>query len=296
MSRGAPTRRRSSASTASVPDPESFESPSERESAERALDLHGPHRRHPDARHRRRHRLHRFVHEQPHRGPAGRGRGGRRTHGHGQAGDGRAGLGGGEAAGRGRRTRHGLPRRRLRLAGAGLLDVPRHEPRQARAAGALRVHLEPQLRRTSGSRWSHAPRLPRRRRGHRRRRALRHSRRTCDEGRPRRHRHRGPARPQRRRHRPDHPERLAEAGRAHRLRQGPVLRVARRPLVRAERRTLRGRLDPRRRTELRHRLVARARGLGDHGLRLRGGDLASLRRHLPQQLHEERPRAGAGAC
>ena len=43
-------------------------------------------------------------------------------------------------------------------------------------------------------------------------------------------------------------------------------------------------------------LVARARGLGDHGLRVRGGDLAPLRRHLPQQLHEERPRAGAGAC
>ena len=38
-----------------------------------------------------------------------------------------------------------------------------------------------------------------------------------------------PARPLRRRHRPDHPERLAEAGRAHRLRRRAVLRVARRP-------------------------------------------------------------------
>ena len=52
--------------------------------------------------------------------------------------------------------------------------------------------------------------------------------------------------------------------------------------------------DPRRRPELRHRFVTRARGVGDHGLRLRGRDLAALRRHLPQQLHEERPRPGAG--
>ena len=37
----------------------------------------------------------------------------------------------------------------------------------------------------------------------------------------------------------------------------------------------------------------RARRVGDHGLRLPGRDLAPLRRHLPQQLHQERPRAGA---
>ena len=36
--------------------------------------LHGPHRRHADARHRRRHRLHRLVHQHPPRRPAGRGR------------------------------------------------------------------------------------------------------------------------------------------------------------------------------------------------------------------------------
>ena len=34
--------------------------------------------------------------------------------------------------------------------------------------------------------------------------------------------------------------------------------------------------------------------MGDHGLRLRGGDLAPVRRHLPQQLHQERARPGAG--
>ncbi len=37
--------------------------------------------------------------------------------------------------------------------------------------------------------------------------------------------------------------------------KGLFSRVARRPLVRAERRTLRGRVDPRRRTELRNGLV-----------------------------------------
>ena len=37
--------------------------------------VHGPRRRHADPRHRRRHRVHRLVHEQPHRGPAGRRRG-----------------------------------------------------------------------------------------------------------------------------------------------------------------------------------------------------------------------------
>ena len=51
--------------------------------------------------------------------------------------------------------------------------------------------------------------------------------------------------------------------------------------------------DPRRRPELRHRLVARARGVGDPGLRLRGRDLAPLRRHLPQQLP---PRTASCRC
>ena len=53
------------------------------------------------------------------------------------------------------------------------------------------------------------------------------------------------ARPRRRRHRPDHPERLAQAGRAHRLRRGPVLRVARELGLRAQPGALRRRADPR---------------------------------------------------
>ncbi len=69
-----------------------------------------------------------------------------------------------------------------------------------------------------------------------------------------RHRHRRPARPLRRRHRPDHPQRLAQAGRAHRLRQGPVLRVARRPRVRPQPGAVRRGQHPRGRPQLRHRL------------------------------------------
>ena len=46
---------------------------------------------------------------------------------------GRAGLGPGEGAGRGRGARQDLHGRRLRMARAGLLDVPRHEPRPARS-------------------------------------------------------------------------------------------------------------------------------------------------------------------
>ena len=49
-----------------------------------------------------------------------------------RAGHGRPRLVRGEGPGRGRGPRPGLHRRRLRLARAGLLDVPGHEPRQAR--------------------------------------------------------------------------------------------------------------------------------------------------------------------
>ena len=103
-------------------------------------------------------------------------------------------------------------------------------------------------------------------------------------------RHRGEglgARPRRRRHRPDHPQAVPEAGRADRLRRVPLLRLdaRRRDRARAE-------PDPRRRPELRLRLVARARRLGARGLRLRGDHRALVRRHLLRQLHQDRPPAG----
>ena len=48
----------------------------------------------------------------------------------------------------------------LRVARRGLLDVPRHERRQARARRALRFHVEPQLRGAAGRGRAYAPREP----------------------------------------------------------------------------------------------------------------------------------------
>ena len=58
----------------------------------------------------------------------------------------RAGFRHREGAGRSRRPRQDLPRRRIRMARAGLLDVPCDESRQAEAGRALRLDLEPQFR------------------------------------------------------------------------------------------------------------------------------------------------------
>ena len=95
------------------------------------------------------------------------------------------------------------------------------------------------------------------------------------------------ARPRRRRHRPDHPQAVPEAGRAHRLRRVPLLRLdpRRRDRARAE-------PDPRHGAELRLRIVARARAVGAPGLRLRGDDRAVVRGHLLRQLHQDRAAAG----
>jgi 3-isopropylmalate/(R)-2-methylmalate dehydratase large subunit len=53
-------------------------------------------------------------------------------------------------AGRARRPGQDLQGRRLRMARAGLLDVPGHERRPPGTGRALRVDLQPQLRRPSG--------------------------------------------------------------------------------------------------------------------------------------------------
>ncbi len=50
--------------------------------------------------------------------------------------------------------------------------------------------------------------------------------------------------------------------------------------------------DPARRAQLRLRLQPRARAVGAGGLRLPGRDRVELRRHLPLQLHQERPAPG----
>ena len=75
-----------------------------------------------------------------------------------------------KAAGRGGRPRQDLSRRRLRMARARLLDVPRDEPGQASAWRALRLDLEPQFRGPPRLQGPHPPRLAGdgRRRGDRR--------------------------------------------------------------------------------------------------------------------------------
>ena len=162
---------------------------------------------------------------------------------------------------------------------------------------ALRLDLEPQLRGPPGPRRPHPPRLARRGRRHRGRRA------------------RSP--------RPDGPRRLMEpvivvTGRAVPLDRSDVdtdqiipsdwlKRVERTGFgagLFAEWRDDRdfvlndpefvGRDHPGRRAQLRHRLVARARRVGADGLRVPGRRVLALRRHLPQQLHEAGPAAGAG--
>ncbi len=64
-------------------------------------------------------------------------------------------------------------RRRLRMARARLLHVPRHEPRQARAGRALRLDLEPQFRGPPGLQGPHPPGVARHGRRGRDCRALR---------------------------------------------------------------------------------------------------------------------------
>ena len=64
--------------TGRVPDPESFDDAAERESAVRALAYMGLEPGTRDRGHHAGHRLHRLVHQRPHRGPARRGRDARR--------------------------------------------------------------------------------------------------------------------------------------------------------------------------------------------------------------------------
>ena len=79
--------------------------------------LYGAEGRGEDDRYRHRPRLHRLLHQRPHRGPARRREDRRRPQGlRARQRDGRAGLGAREGAGRGRGSRQGFPRRGLRMA------------------------------------------------------------------------------------------------------------------------------------------------------------------------------------
>ena len=130
--------------------------------------VHGPRGRYADARHPRRHRVRRLVHQRPDRGPACGGRDPRGSFGRrGHAPARRPGLGPGPAAGRGGGPRRGLQGGRRRVARRGMLDVSGHEPRPARTAGAQRLDVQPQLRRTAGQGRAHPPGLRPGRRRHR---------------------------------------------------------------------------------------------------------------------------------
>ena len=229
------------------------------ESADAGARVHGPDRGHAGARHRRRHRVHRVVHQQPHRGPAGGRRGRRRPAG--AVTVMRALVVPGSHAVKAQAEAEGLDRV-FRAAGfdwrePGCSMCLAMNPDKLAPGERCASDVEPQLRGSPGPGRAHPPRVARRRRRHRRRRPLRHAGGPGMRGRA--HRSAGTAVPLDRTDVDTDqiiPSRLAQAGRAHRLRQGPVRRVARRPRLRAQRRALRGRHDPGGRAQLRHRLVA----------------------------------------
>ena len=139
-----------------VPRVEDAPTEQKRASIKRVARLYGAERRGEDHGHRHRPRLHRLLHQRPHRGSARRGDDRQRPQGQrARQRHGRAGLGPGQGAGRGRGSRQDLPRRGLRVARARLLDVPCDEPRQARARRALRLDLEPQFRGPPGLQGPH---------------------------------------------------------------------------------------------------------------------------------------------
>ena len=128
--------------TGRVPDPADAADAERRDAMQRALDYMGLAPGTALDGHRGRPRVHRLLHQRPHRGPAQRRRGGRAAA---RVADGVEawvvpGSGLVKRAGRGRRPRPRVPRRRLRVARRRLLDVPRHErrPGRARASAAPR--------------------------------------------------------------------------------------------------------------------------------------------------------------
>ena len=111
--------------------------------------------------------------------------------------------------------------------GAGCSMCLGMNPDIAAARRALRLDLQPQLRGPPGPRRAHAPRQPGDgRRGGHRGPLRRHPGLGAEHGADRDH-HRPVSRAdaRRRRHRPDHPQAVPQARRAHRLRRVPVLRL-----------------------------------------------------------------------
>ena len=186
--------------------------------------------RHADARYPGRHDLHRVLHEQPHRGscawppvssPANRSSQGMR-----------AMVVPGSMRVKAQAEAEGLDRI-FRDAGfewraAGMLDVPRHESGSTCAGRTLRLDQQSQFRGSAGQGRAHASGLAGSGRGNRDRRHVRDAG-GCGvshEGSANNYRRRRAARSQRRRHGSNHPGFVPEAGRADRVRRGPLRLLA----------------------------------------------------------------------
>ncbi|CAA9552312.1 MAG: 3-isopropylmalate dehydratase large subunit, partial [uncultured Thermomicrobiales bacterium] len=161
------------------PRPRRFRRPQGARDRRPRPDLHGPQRRDRDARYPGRYGLHRLLHQRPDRGsPRCRRRPRWPPHQIRDAGDGRAWLDAGQGPSRGRGTGPSVHRRRFRVAGGRVLDVPRHESRPTHPWRALRRHQQSELRGTPGQGRPHPSRLSPGRRRYRHRRPLRHTHRT----------------------------------------------------------------------------------------------------------------------
>ena len=155
-----------------IPEPSSVSDPLERDALAKALIYMGLEGGQAARRPCRQCGLHRQLHQFAHlRSAQRRGCSERPQSESERARDGGSRLHGSEAAGRCRRAARNFPRRRMRLARAGLLHVHRDERRSAAAGPVQRFDQQPQFRRPAGQRRPNVPRLAadrRRQRPHRR--------------------------------------------------------------------------------------------------------------------------------
>ena len=206
------------------------------------------------------------------------------------------GLPAGEGAGRARGAGRGLPRGGVRLARRRLLDVPGDEPRHRGARRARRVDLEPQLRGAAGARGPVAPGLApdggggRAIEGHFVGIREMAAEIRADESDRNHHRQRLRARvgttstPTRSSPSSSSSGSSGPGSASSCSTTGPRSRGGSCPATRSWSRA-----------QLRLRLEPGARPVGARGLRLSGDHRAELRRHLPLQLHQDRPAAGRAA-
>ena len=280
-----------------VPDPADLADPADRAAAERALAYMALEPGTPIAEIAGRPRLHRLVHERADRGPAHGGRDRR----------GPAGASVRARDGRPRARRPCAARRRRRAstpsssgAGfewrrAGCSMCLGMNPDVLAAGRALRVDLEPQLRGAPGTRRPDAPGQPGDGgRGGADRPTSRTSATRAGGGRVKAFRQTTGSVAVLDRADVDTDQIIPKQflKRIERTGYGEFLFYdwRREPGVRAEPARVRGSDDPDRGPQLRLRLVARARGLGDPGLRLRGRRRAVVRRHLRLERRADRAR------